>query len=186
MPEHDAMRLPAMARTAIAAALGLPVAAQPLPDALMEDGASFVTLHLGGRLRGCIGSLEPVRPLAEDVQANAVAAAFRDFRFTPLSTAEFGEIDISVSVLGHAEPMPVSGEADAVGRLVPGVDGLILDYRGQRGTFLPQVWQQLPDAGEFLAQLKAKAGLPKDFWHPDIRLSRYRVQEYREKGHGHG
>jgi AmmeMemoRadiSam system protein A len=187
MPErHDAMLLPAIARAAIARTLGLPADKGSLPDALTENGASFVTLHLGGRLRGCIGTLMPVRPLAEDVQANAVAAAFRDFRFPPLAMEEFGDIDISVSVLGAAEWMPVHSEADAIDQLVPGADGLILDYRGHRGTFLPQVWQQLPDAGEFLTHLKCKAGLPPDFWHADIRLSRYRVEEYEESKHDHG
>ena len=157
-----------------------------LADVLREHGASFVTLHLGGRLRGCIGSLLPARPLAEDVRANAVAAAFRDHRFPPLAAHEFATIDISVSVLGTPESMRVDGELDAIDQLVPGTDGLILDFRGHRGTFLPQVWQQLPDAAEFLAQLKLKAGLPLGFWHADIRLSRYRVEEYRERAHADG
>jgi AmmeMemoRadiSam system protein A len=184
MLEHDAMRLPAIARQAIAHTLGLPTEKERLPDSLCENGASFVTLHQGGRLRGCIGSLVAVRPLAEDVQANAVAAAFRDARFPPLSMEDFQAVDISVSVLEAASPMPVHNEADAIRQLVPGSDGLILDFRGHRGTFLPQVWQQLPDAGAFLAQLKGKAGLPPGFWHPDIRLSRYRIAEYREHDDG--
>ena len=186
MPERDAMLLPAIARLAIARTLGLPSEEGSLPDALREHGASFVTLHQHGRLRGCIGSLVPVRPLAEDVRANAMAAAFQDYRFPPLAMEEFVSIDISVSVLGAAAWMPVDSEADAVDQLVPGTDGLILEFQGHRGTFLPQVWQQLPDAGEFLTQLKRKAGLTPDFWHPDIRLSRYRVEEYLEKEHGNG
>jgi AmmeMemoRadiSam system protein A len=186
MVDADARLLPGIARTAIAEALGLTVGEQALPRSLLEHGASFVTLHMHGRLRGCIGSLAARRPLAEDVRDNALAAAFHDFRFPPLTTPEFGDIDISVSVLGTAEPLPVADEADALRQLVPGTDGLIIEFKGCRGTFLPQVWQQLPNAGEFLAQLKRKAGLPMDFWHPDIRLSRYRVQEYVEIDHAHG
>jgi AmmeMemoRadiSam system protein A len=186
MVDADARLLPAIARTAIAEALGLPADEQTLPHSLLEHGASFVTLHMQGRLRGCIGSLAARRPLAEDVRDNALAAAFHDFRFPPLTSPEFVDIDISVSVLGAAEPLSASSEADAVRQLIPGVDGVILDFNGQRGTFLPQVWQQLPDAEAFLVQLKRKAGLPMDFWHPDIRLSRYRVQEYVELEHAHG
>jgi AmmeMemoRadiSam system protein A len=185
MPDLDAQLLPGIARAAIADALGLSTAERSLPDSLQRDGASFVTLHMHGHLRGCIGSLAPRRPLAEDVQDNALSAAFRDFRFQPLTVPEFGNIDISVSVLGEAEPLFADGEDDAVRQLEPGTDGLILDFQGHRGTFLPQVWQQLPDARTFLAQLKRKAGLPSDFWHPDIRLSRYHVQEYAEQGHRH-
>jgi hypothetical protein len=186
MVDRDARLLPGIARAAIAGILGLPAAEQALPDSLLEHGASFVTLHMDGRLRGCIGSLVPRRPLAEDVRDNALSAAFRDFRFQPLTAPEFGDIDISVSVLGAAEPLPVADEADALRQLVPGTDGLIIEFKGCRGTFLPQVWQQLPDARAFLTQLKRKAGLPPDFWHPGIRLSRYQVQEYAEQGHRHG
>lgn len=184
--ETEGQLLPGLARATIAAALGLSAAKQALPAELQQEGASFVTLHLLGRLRGCIGSLVARRPLAEDVRDNALAAAFHDFRFQPLTAPELGDIDISVSVLGTAEPLPVDSEADAVQQLVPGLDGVILDFQGRRGTFLPQVWQQLPNAGDFLAQLKRKAGLPPDFWHPDIRLSRYRVQEYAEANPHHG
>ena len=184
--EIEGQLLPSLARATIAAAFGLSAAKQTLPAVLQQEGASFVTLHLNGQLRGCIGSLVARRPLAEDVRDNALAAAFHDFRFPPLTAPEFGDIDISVSVLGGAESLPVDSEADAVQQLIPGLDGVILDFQGRRGTFLPQVWQQLPHAGEFLTQLKRKAGLPPDFWHPDIRLSRYRVQEYAEAIPPHG
>ena len=184
--ETEGQLLPSLARATIAAAFGLSAAKQTLPAVLQQEGASFVTLHLNGQLRGCIGSLVARRPLAEDVRDNALAAAFHDFRFPPLTAPEFGDVDISVSVLGAAESLPVDSEADAVQQLIPGLDGVILDFQGRRGTFLPQVWQQLPHAGEFLTQLKRKAGLPPDFWHPDIRLSRYRVQEYAEAIPPHG
>ena len=184
--DTEGQLLPGLARATIATSLGLAAAKQTLPAVLQQEGASFVTLHLRGRLRGCIGSLVARRPLVEDVRDNALAAAFHDFRFPPLTALEFSDIDISVSVLGAAESLSVDSEADAVQQLLPGLDGVILDFQGRRGTFLPQVWQQLPNAGEFLAQLKRKAGLPPDFWHPNIRLSRYRVQEYAEANPPHG
>ena len=186
MLETEGRLLPGIARTAIAAALALPAERPSVPEALLRHGASFVTLHRQGRLRGCIGSLAARRPLVEDVRDNALSAAFHDFRFPPLRVEEFDDTDISVSVLGAPEAMKAASEADVIRQLVPGIDGLILDFQGNRGTFLPQVWRQLPDAGDFLAQLKRKAGLPPDFWHPAIRLSRYHVQEYAELDHAHG
>lgn len=170
-----------IARNAIAERLGLP--AQPVGEALPElaaPGATFVTLKRNGQLRGCIGSLEAQRPLGIDVAENALAAAFRDHRFPPLGRDEFAGIDVEVSLLTPAEPFPVTNEADALSRLRPGIDGLILSYGRHRATFLPQVWESLPDPRQFMAQLKLKAGLPADFWHEQIVLARYGVRKWKE------
>lgn len=147
---------------------------------LAEPGATFVTLTQRGQLRGCIGSLEAQRPLAIDVAENAIAAAFRDPRFPPLEEDEFSRTRVEVSLLTPAEPFPVASEADALSRLRPGIDGLILSYGRRRATFLPQVWESLPEPRQFVAQLKLKAGLPADFWHAQIALARYGVKKWKE------
>jgi AmmeMemoRadiSam system protein B/AmmeMemoRadiSam system protein A len=173
------------ARRSIAEVLGLQHADAGIDTghpALARPGASFVTLHgADGRLRGCIGRLQAVRPLIEDVHANARAAAFHDSRFTPLRTHEWPGLQVEVSVLGEAEPLSLSNEAEARAVLRPGVDGVIFEWRHARATFLPQVWQQLPDAGDFLAALKHKAGLAADFWSAEVRLSRYRVRSFADR-----
>lgn len=174
-----------LARASIARALGEPVEDPPHPDWLDTPGAAFVTLTRAGRLRGCIGSLEARRSLGEDVEENARLAAFADPRFAPLSRAEYADTRIEVSVLTPPEPIAFSDEQDALRQLRPGVDGVILEYGRHRATFLPQVWEQLPEPREFLAQLKRKAGLPADFWHPDVRLYRYTVEKYAEDADAH-
>ncbi|NLH83669.1 MAG: AmmeMemoRadiSam system protein A [Phyllobacteriaceae bacterium] len=173
-----------LARGAIAEALGRPTGAAPplgrSTPRLAEPGAAFVTLTEGGELRGCIGSLAPRRALADDVVANARAAAFDDPRFPPLARDELDRIRVEVSVLSPLEPLPVVSEADALAKIRPGVDGLVLEWGRHRGTFLPQVWDDLPDPRAFLAHLKRKAGLPPDFWADDLRLSRYHVEKWSE------
>jgi len=168
----------ARARNAIAAALELPTRDEPAHAALAEPGATFVTLRHGGALRGCIGTLEAERALAEDVRHHAFAAAFHDPRFEPLVVAEFAELEIEVSLLEPAQPLPAATEAEAHAALRPGIDGVVLEWRGRRATFLPQVWEQLARPREFLAALKRKAGLPADFWAADMQLSRYRVRKF--------
>lgn len=170
-----------LARAAIAQELGLEGQMPPPSELSTHHGAAFVTLELHGRLRGCIGSLVAHRPLHEDVRSNAIAAAFLDPRFPPLTREEFDQVMIEVSVLTPAEPLPFDNEADALRKLTPYEDGLILEYGHHRATFLPQVWKQLPSPTEFLAHLKEKAGLPGDFWSDEIRLSRYRVRKYTEE-----
>ncbi|MDY0113889.1 MAG: AmmeMemoRadiSam system protein B [Corynebacterium sp.] len=176
---------------------------------LMDDGASFVTLTVDGRLRGCIGSLEATRPLGADIAAHAVDAALHDPRFPAVTADELPGIRVEVSVLSAPEPLDASSEADAIAALRPHVDGAILsgsptrDGAGaaldrfrmrldpaparRRGTFLPQVWEQLPDPTEFVRHLKAKAGLAADAgstgWGDDWRLSGYTVQSW-EEGEG--
>jgi hypothetical protein len=171
-----------LARSEIASKLGQPAAKPVEADWLRKPGASFVTLTRQGELRGCIGTLEAHRSLAVDVRENAVAAAFRDPRFMPLSLDEFGDIRVEVSLLSPTEPLEVASEADALARLRPNVDGVVFEYGHYRSTFLPQVWEQLPEPAEFLAHLKRKAGLSMDFWSESVRLSRYTVSKWKEKG----
>ncbi|MCG6871881.1 MAG: AmmeMemoRadiSam system protein B [Gammaproteobacteria bacterium] len=142
-------------------------------DTLRREGASFVTLTVREQLRGCIGSLTPQRPLVEDVARNAVAAAFRDPRFEPLSESEFRALEIHIALLGEPEPMKFRSEADLLGQLRVGVDGLILEDGRHRATFLPVVWESLPTATEFWTQLKRKAGLPGNHWSDSLRVQRY-------------
>lgn len=148
---------------------------------LAEPGATFVTLRRAdGELRGCIGSLEAARPLLEDLRHNALAAARRDPRFPRVEADELGALSLEVTVLDPPRPFPIRDEADALARLRPGVDGLVLGWGRHRATFLPQVWESLPEPRDFLAQLKRKAGMATDFWHPDIELRRYTVEKWAE------
>ncbi len=143
------------------------------PDELRLHLACFVTLKSGQALRGCIGSLEAVRPLAMDIHENAYAAAFRDPRFPPLTYREWPEVHMSLSILSPPVAMPVVDTADLLTALRPGIDGVILEYRQRRATFLPAVWQMLPDPHAFVRQLKLKAGLPAEFWAEELRIYRY-------------
>ncbi|MBI2748475.1 MAG: AmmeMemoRadiSam system protein A [Burkholderiales bacterium] len=178
-PDAGAVLLP-IARAAIATALGRATTAETTPTWLREPGACFVTLTQRGQLRGCIGSLLAHRSLLADVQANSVAAATRDPRFVPLPRTELDGTDIEVSVLSTPQPMDFSDEADALAQLRPGVDGVVFHCGHQHSTFLPQVWEQLPDRVQFMAQLKRKAGLDAHFWSDDVRLERYTVQQWAE------
>jgi AmmeMemoRadiSam system protein A len=146
---------------------------------LRQPGATFVTLKIEGELRGCIGSLEARRPVGEDVARNARGAAYRDPRFPPVSAGEVPRLQVEVSLLSAREPLAVSDERDALAKLRPGIDGLLLEYGDLCSTFLPQVWESLPEPAEFLGELKRKAGLPRAFWHPAVRLSRYTVEKFR-------
>lgn len=169
-----------IARNAIGEHFGCTPQMVPQLPELAEPAATFVTLTQEGRLRGCIGSLQAHRPLARDVAENAVAAAFEDRRFAPLGKEEWAHTRVEVSLLTPPEPFPVADERDAWARLRPGIDGLILNYGRRRATFLPQVWESLPDPRQFLAQLKLKAGLPADFWHEQVVLARYGVRKWKE------
>ncbi len=151
---------------------------------LGEPGASFVTLHKQGELRGCIGSLQAFRPLLTDVAENAFAAAFRDPRFAPLRVHELPDLTLDISVLSVPEPMNFDSEQDLLRQLRPHRDGLILQDGPQRGTFLPSVWEALPDAERFLQQLKLKAGLTPDHWSENIRVWRYSTECFGGDGSG--
>ncbi len=174
-----------IARGAIAQALGSSYGADETAPWLRELGACFVTLTQEGELRGCIGTLEPRRSLLADVKGNAVSAALHDPRFLPLGMDEFGRTAVEVSLLSPTELMEVEHETHALAQLRPGVDGIVFEYGRYRSTFLPQVWEQLPEPRQFMAQLKRKAGLPGDFWAEGVRLSRYTVTKWREQERSH-
>lgn len=174
--------LVAIAREAIAHGLGLGAGPGREEPWLARPAATFVTLRLAEALRGCIGSIDPRRPLGEDVAHNARAAAFSDPRFEPLSVVEFESVRVEVSVLSPRTPLGAASESEAAFALRPGIDGVYLEYRGQSATFLPQVWEDIPDPSAFLAALRHKARLPERFWDPAIRLTRYTVEKY---GDGH-
>ena len=172
--------LPSLARAAIASRFGLSLDNRTETPLLYEHGACFVTLMQTGQLRGCIGSLQAYRPLLDDVKENAIAAAFRDPRFKPLAASEYNEICIEVSLLSPLKAMTISNEEDALTQFQPGVDGVVLHCGDKRGTFLPQVWESLPEPRRFLEELKRKAGLPGDFWSDEVRLFRYHVEKWSE------
>jgi len=169
-----------VARAAISCALNVPKTADETAPWLSEMGASFVTLTQHGELRGCIGSLQAHRSLLDDVKRNAVSAALHDSRFIPLNAGELPITKIEISLLSPTHVMSFQSEADALAQLQPHVDGVVFEYRHYRSTFLPQVWEQLPQQGEFMAHLKHKAGLPVDFWSPEVKLSRYSVEKWQE------
>jgi AmmeMemoRadiSam system protein A len=146
------------------------------PKELTERRATFVTLEINHQLRGCIGMLEAVRPLAEDIAENAFSAAFKDPRFPPLDARELDNLDIHLSILTPAEPVSFSSEQDLLSQLQPGIDGLILEEGRRRGTFLPSVWESLPEPEQFLRHLKQKAGLSPDYWSKNIRIYRYHTE----------
>lgn len=172
--------LTSRARNEIVSTFGMALGCEPDHAALAEPGATFVTLRRWGALRGCIGSLQAHRLLEHDVRHNASAAAFRDPRFAPLAVREVEGLEIEVSLIGGTRPMAVVSEDEALARLRPGVDGVLLEWRGRRATFLPQVWEQLPAPADFLGALKEKAGLGAGFWAADLQLSRYRVRKFHE------
>lgn len=151
------------------------------PPRLLEPGAVFVTLTVNGELRGCIGSLAAHRPLALDVRENALAAAFDDPRFSPVDAAEFERLRIEISVLTPHAPLDYADAADLLRKLRPGVDGVVIERGWHRATFLPQVWEQLPDPEEFLGHLCYKAGLPAQAWRSgDLKVYTYQAEKFQE------
>jgi len=147
---------------------------------LSQAGATFVTLTKNEELRGCIGSLQAGRALGEDVAQNAVAAAFHDPRFPAMSAAEWPQCRVEVSLLSTPKPMRFADEADLLAQIRPGEDGIILECDGRRATFLPQVWESIPDKRQFLAELARKAGLPGDVRLGRCHVSRYKVTKWQE------
>lgn len=143
---------------------------------LQEKRATFVTLHRNQKLRGCIGILEAMRPLIEDVIFNAHAAAFRDTRFLPLAAKELEGLDIEISILSPHEEISFESEADLLSKIRPGTDGLILEDGFSHGLFLPQMWEQLPEPAEFMHHLKLKAGLAPTHWSDSVKVSRFTVE----------
>lgn len=149
-----------------------------LPAELQAERASFVTLTIGGELRGCCGTIEPRRALALDVWRNAQVSAFDDPRFPPLGAREWAQVELEIAVLSPLERLEAPGEEQLLRALEPGQDGLVISWRGRRATFLPKVWQHLPESREFLRHLKSKAGWPADFWAADVEVWRYRTESF--------
>lgn len=163
-------------RRGLATGKPLTVNLDDFPAELTAQRATFVTLQKHGQLRGCIGMLNAVRPLVEDIAENAFSAAFRDPRFPQLEASELNELDIHISILTPSEPISFNSEQDLLNQLQPYVDGLILQEGHSRGTFLPSVWEQLPEPKQFLRHLKQKAGLPPDYWSDTIKIYRYHTE----------
>jgi len=149
-------------------------------EILQTQGCCFVTLHKNGELRGCIGSLSAFQPLIADVVLHAFSAAFRDSRFSPVGVDELEELHIEISVLTPQQPIKVANEEELLRVLVSGVDGLTLKDNHYHSTFLPSVWDQLPDKKEFLSHLKAKAGMPEGYWSDTLEAFRYHTVSFEE------
>ncbi len=143
---------------------------------LQEPRACFVTLTLHGALRGCIGHLEATQSVVEDVVENAYNAAFRDPRFPAVTSTELAQLKLHISILSVPEPLAVSSEQDLLEKLQPGIDGIILHDGAHKGTFLPSVWEQLPQPETFIQHLKMKAGLPAEYWSDSIEVLRYHAE----------
>ena len=156
----------------------LPVRCDGMPRSLTVPRATFTSLHTAGELRGCCGTLEATHPLAKDVTRSAFRAAFRDPRFDPVTREEYEATSLAVSVLTPLEPLPVNDEADLLEQLTPGTDGLVILSAGRHATFLPKVWEMLPDPREFVAALKVKCGLDAEFWSGELEFQRYRTTTY--------
>ncbi len=166
---------------------GLDVAGDA-PPALRLDGrapsgagamrAAFVTLTIGGQLRGCVGSLGPQRPLAEDVWTNAWKAAFGDPRFSRLSAAEFDALEVHVSILSTPRRIAAASESELIRALAPDADGLIIRDGAKQAIFLPSVWRSLPDATAFVRALKRKAGLQDDHWSNSFEAFRFAAESF--------
>ena len=180
-PEHrDALLRVASASIEHGLDQGVPLPIDPEDHAepLRATRACFVTLKRHARLRGCIGHLQAIQPLVRDVAENAFKAAFRDPRFPPLSRVELAGLDLHISILTPAEPMTFRSQRDLLTQIRPGIDGLILEEGTHRGTFLPSVWESLPQPETFLRELLQKAGLRPDYWSDGIRVYRYATESF--------
>lgn len=180
LPTEAAGTLLPIARAAIAAQLGRAHPADESAAWLREHGASFITLNLNHKLRGCIGSLRAHRPLLDDIKANALAAAFKDPRFKPLGVGEYDSVVVEISLLSPLSTLSFSDEGSALAQLQPHVHGVIFEYGHHRSTYLPQVWESFADPAMFLATLKQKAGLPPNFWDPAVQIHTYTVAKFSE------
>lgn len=184
LTEEEGKILLKVARETIRAKLfgGSPNLPLDIPKSLREKKGTFVTITIGGRLRGCIGHILPMEALIEGVKENAINAAFRDPRFPPLSKEEFDKIEIEVSVLTTPKRLEYQGPKDLLEKLRPNVDGVIIKKGMHQATFLPQVWEQLPSKEEFLSHLCMKAGLSPDEWKKgNLEVETYQVQAFHEK-----
>jgi AmmeMemoRadiSam system protein A len=184
LEERDGRELISLARECIESVFRSR-AMPPFPErdyspALRQLRSAFVTLRTCEQLRGCCGSIEPTRPLAEEIWQDALASAFRDPRFPPLSAPEWPTIHLHVSVLEPPRPIEVASEEDLIARLRPGIDGLVLQCHGARATFLPSVWEDIQEPREFVRHLKAKAGWSESFWSPNVEVAIYEVEKFDE------
>jgi AmmeMemoRadiSam system protein A len=192
-PEYG-KKLVRLAMAEIARKLNLPVPRQLEPDLsdipaglLAEKRGVFVTLQKKGRLRGCIGNIEPGKPVLEGIRENALHAAFDDTRFSPVTPEELGDLEIEVSLLTVPEKLDHSDSSDLLDQIIPFRHGVIVEKGFHRATFLPQVWEQLPDPTSFLTQLCLKARLDPDAWHTrDLTVFIYEVQSFTETGKPNG
>lgn len=177
-------RLLELARDSMAhgIATGLPLSVRPRawPSSLWVPRATFVTLTREGRLRGCRGRLEAVQPLPQDVAVSAMETALDDPRFPPVAATELSQLKIAISVLTPPETLAVADREALRSALVPHRDGVLIAASGHRATFLPKVWEQVPEVDDFLAALWEKAGLGADAWPPGIEIQRYRAIEFAE------
>ena len=180
--EQDKKVLLKIARAAISEGVedGSPLSVnlENYSERLRTPTATFVTLYQSGKLAGCIGSLDADQPLIKDVVANAYSAAFRDHRFSPVRAEDVEGLTIEISVLSPLEPLVVADEQELKEQLVANSDGLVIDTPGGRATFLPKVWQSLPDKALFVRQLKLKAGLAEDYWSEALNCYKYRTETF--------
>lgn len=188
LSNEDKRFLLSLARQAIMAALSgqsVESLAVDAPKSIMVSGASFVTLTKHGALRGCIGALKAYQPLMQDVCEHAVAAALEDYRFRPVKKAEMDQIEIEISCLTEAQPLAYTDSDDLIIKLRPGIDGVILKDGLRQATFLPQVWEQLPDPKEFLSHLCSKMGARVDAWKTQhLTVDVYQVFHFSESEYG--
>ncbi|MEW5908396.1 MAG: AmmeMemoRadiSam system protein A [Thermodesulfobacteriota bacterium] len=185
LTDSDKKAMLVLARSAIAARLIKGIKIPSLKESVKESGEKrgcFVSLHKKGSLRGCIGTLEPTLPLAEGIEENAKSAAFHDPRFLPLTREELDQVDIEISILTEPISLKFKDGEDLKRQLKAGLHGVILARGRQRATFLPQVWDQLPDKEEFLGELCRKAGMDRFCWkRTDVAVSVYEVVHFSEK-----
>ncbi|UCG73000.1 MAG: AmmeMemoRadiSam system protein A [Chromatiales bacterium] len=179
---HECKALLRIARASIQHGLAsdrpLELEVAQLAGRLGERRASFVSVYHRTELRGCVGNLQASLPLANDVARNAYHAASQDRRFQPLTATELSSSSIEVAVLSAPQPIEFESEADLHRRLVPHEDGVILAGENSRATFLPKVWEKLPQPADFIRELKRKAGLPADYWSDSLRFARYRATSF--------
>ena len=185
LTEEEGKYLLSVARRTIDQALsgkeGLEKGDSDLSPLFDEQRGTFVTLTIGGKLRGCIGHIIPQEALIEGIRINAINAAFKDPRFRPLSKNEWKRVKIEVSILTEPEILSYSDADDLLKKLRPGIDGVIIKKGYHQSTFLPQVWEQLPQKEEFLNHLCLKAGLDGDEWKKGrIEVSTYQAQAFEE------
>jgi len=176
---EQAQHLLKFARDAIQAALGREAAVRPAGFEHI-DNANFVTIKRAGVLHGCVGTLEPGDNILDSLAQNAVGAALRDPRATPINCHDIASLNLELSILSEIELVPGATEGEIIKKLRPDRDGVIIRFRGQRATFLPQVWENLPHPKMFLQQLKRNAGLAANFWHKDLEVWRYSVEKWSE------